>query len=1217
VVDDVEEDPTDEVLPTATEAPVDSQEPEEELVDPATEEPTDENSNSTQNTSRDLDPIAFTFYFAPEQEEPTEGGTRGRRRNRDLQSLSIDRTELHQITSVHLLEAFQAELGKDVVVDIQLILTNKQVTIDPDGSSLVTEQASGLIVFANSDAIVRSNTIDLIARQSFQANPLSLYLFRLQIADDPALKRVEQVWLGAATDMPIAVPSPNQQADSSSSGSGWDWSSGPMLAIVASVAAAILAVCVFAYLLVCRNGHGRNKRRRGDYHDDNRHHVHGHDHGQGYDVKTSKTASIPHVVTKNSSSDSDHSPMTYDPHMLSEEVDGNDDHHYHDDDDDDDQDLENQSACTSMYSYAIQDDASLSVAPSLLYSIHEADQHTVMDRNKHNADSEAAPPAGTKKKSGMWSVVETLNLHFRGGDADGDDSLMSASDSIDDYNRVYHAQSSPPRILGGESESESGASNSLVYDDHSMISDLGGGTLRILQMDEEENNNNRKKTPKKSFEDLWSDEKEAPPPSQLATAKKSNKARDAALESTAKKSNTTNGVVDRVPDYQSESGASGKGSKSSKNSEKELPAPASLERSFEAQDNASLLGKLVDLEDDIHQDDASFVSYTSVESGNSYVGSTLLPDDGSNSNSKSRGSFQPAITFKQPPTPAITGEENDHPNVDAPPKSVRKKKSILSDWSTRDSNTSTHSVKTTDSAKLMSLLDRAEKTPSKPTSFEDVWANGAPAEPESPIFEEARLKAAPPPDTSYEEAWLAGSSNINKHGAAITSQSSSSSSKLLGKDHDDDQDHEDTLHSFTDSVTSSLQYQQPQHTTVMHMSRQDSDANTTDNSQSSGIKISSLIHSFDNAWGSDPSKKTQYMLQARQQEEDTSDDECYMEEDNAIQDRSVDYSLDSDINTSLPENAPLDNLLDDSSFPDMEMDEPDIIFGAQDDDDGEDVYYGEGSEPAEYKMDASVQGSEHSDAEATNMTDQLSLLLRDNAERSPNDSAQDLSVVKQDTSAAERDESVVEQETSAAERDESVVEQETSAAERDESVVEQDARTADQNDTHALEQDVDPAEQDVRTADQDASILAQDICTDDQGGTLKQTMISDDKDGVQQETTTVEHDTTAPEQDSGHSSMSSDFDRTSHHEEEKKEDLSVRSVRSEKELSSTPPQEEQPQEEKIIPMDDDELDSILMSGMAQFLDNGQPHASPNDDASVDRSVMSEATFRLGRHMGKF
>jgi hypothetical protein len=78
-------------------------------------------------------------------------------------------------------------------------------------------------------------------------------------------------------------------------------------------------------------------------------------------------------------------------------------------------------------------------------------------------------------------------------------------------------------------------------------------------MDTVEDNDN--KTPQKSFEDLWGDEKEAPPLSQIATLKKSNKARNTtAFGSTPTKSNTSQDINDS----KSESGTSGKHSKSSK-----------------------------------------------------------------------------------------------------------------------------------------------------------------------------------------------------------------------------------------------------------------------------------------------------------------------------------------------------------------------------------------------------------------------------------------------------------------------------------------------------------------------------------------------------------------------------------------------------------------------------------------------------------------------------
>jgi hypothetical protein len=94
---------------------------------------------------------------------------------------------------------------------------------------------------------------------------------------------------------------------------------------------------------------------------------------------------------------------------------------------------------------------------------------------------------------------------------------------------------------------------------------------------------------------------------------------------------------------------------------------------------------------------------------------------------------------------------------------------------------------------------------------------------------------------------------------------------------------------------------------------------------------------------------------------------------------------------------------------------------------------------------------------------------------------------------------------------------------------------------------------------------------------------------VEPETTAVEHDASSPQEGSAHSNVSSDLDRGSHHhhEEEKKEDLSVGSFRSEKELCSAPLQEEE-----IIPKDNDGMDSVMMSAIAQFLDSKQTRTSP-------------------------
>jgi hypothetical protein len=374
----------------------------------------------------------------------------------------------------------------------------------------------------------------------------------------------------------------------------------------------------------------------------------------------------------------------------------------------------------------------------------------------------------------------------------------------------------------------------------------------------------------------------------------------------------------------------------------------------------------------------------------------------------------------------------------------------------------------------------------------------------------------------------------------------------------------------------------------------------------------------------------QHMAHARQQQADASDEECcpYMEEeDNAVLDQSVDYSLDSDINTSLPENTPpLDNLLVDSSFPDMAMDVPEIDFGIQDhnndNDDGEDVHDGEdghGSEAAENELDAASvrSGSERSDGEATNMTDQLSFLLNESAA-----DALDLSTVKQETSAAERDESAEEKDASStaehqnddddsaleqdadpatnmtdqlslllsenaeqeqgpnesAALDLSTVEPETNAVERDESAAKKEASSTaehqNDDDSSALEQDADPVEQDVSNADlQDATGLAQDIII---------STVDDQEQAI-----------------------------TSHQEKKDDED----GMYLEQTASAT-------EEHAIEPEEQEMKLKLVVSGITHFLDNGQPLASPAasalaSPASADMSVTSDATFRLGRQMGKF
>ena len=77
--------------------------------------------------------------------------------------------------------------------------------------------------------------------------------------------------------------------------------------------------------------------------------------------------------------------------------------------------------------------------------------------------------------------------------------------------------------------------------------------------------------------------------------------------------------------------------------EQVLLAKAPLEQSFDSTspDDASMLGKMVDMEDDHHADDLSLVLHISMESGNSGdVRSMLLPAT-SNNNDNSRSMLLP------------------------------------------------------------------------------------------------------------------------------------------------------------------------------------------------------------------------------------------------------------------------------------------------------------------------------------------------------------------------------------------------------------------------------------------------------------------------------------------------------------------------------------------------------------------------------------------------
>ena len=153
-----------------------------------------------------------------------------------------------------------------------------------------------------------------------------------------------------------------------------------------------------------------------------------------------------------------------------------------------------------------------------------------------------------------------------------------------------------------------------------------------------------------------------------------------------------------------------------------------------------------------------------------------------------------------------------------------------------------------------------------------------------------------------------------------------------------------------------------------------------------------------------------------------------------FQDRSIDYSLDSDINTSLPDAAaPMENLLDDSSFPDMAEDDDDseiYLSHPQEEEEEEEEEYDNNNTGHQELEAIRVQGNDHSDDEATNMTGQLSMLLSDNTVQGLNLST----AVEQETSATElpvEEVKILEQETTSLEQEVSAVQEEVEISDQE------------------------------------------------------------------------------------------------------------------------------------------------------------------------------------------
>mmetsp|Transcript_7983 Transcript_7983/g.22935 ORF Transcript_7983/g.22935 Transcript_7983/m.22935 type:complete len:1254 (+) Transcript_7983:120-3881(+) len=256
----------------------------------------------------------------------------------------------------------------------------------------------------------------------------------------------------------------------------------------------------------------------------------------------------------------------------------------------DSDDIENQSlANNSLYSYGmggtisgmvLEDDASLSIAPSILYSIDERRKpkrsgdtsHEFRDGDDDNDDyldgnhegntsnrNGGSEDDGTPKISPVWSIMSQLQQHFGGGDSDDSREHRLAGEGDDGRKRspaktTQHgskeAAARPPSILRNPSATKDGnskdrsklerllASNvnvSLGVDDsrnsseamfldtddsNSLVSDYG--VSRVLDLGSATNAGNRQ-----TFQEIWNghgDGKKMPP----AIARTPSKSKDRA-----------------------------------------------------------------------------------------------------------------------------------------------------------------------------------------------------------------------------------------------------------------------------------------------------------------------------------------------------------------------------------------------------------------------------------------------------------------------------------------------------------------------------------------------------------------------------------------------------------------------------------------------------------------------------------------------------------------
>jgi len=447
--------------------------------------------------------------------------------------LSLDRTELHELTGRHMLDALKAEVGPGKVAHLGLTVTAGLPDYD---AQILPLTLSGKVVFLDHREALGSSTLQKLLMQTtfVDENARDLYLFRLRISKDSVLQMVSTVVAGKdnIADYAMGEPSrihndkksPQQLIDTNLSDADQQFVSRLLVAILSAVGAAIIAVVCFAYFLIFRSRASGNVIKTLEEHSSN--------HGSSTsfrkvsnkNAKQSFRDGIPAVKTAPTEEAAEEEESQYDIEYMAGSNDGISEYDmdtlpppstFPDSDDDhsvvmsvmEGFDDENPEGPEETVAGLTQTDASDD--NTSLYSYIPTD--TSLGTNEESSLKKA------QKKGLLWSVEKQAEAPI---DSDTDDYGFSAE-------QESYTSKTRTSMLGPPSDTDSHSrdSNSLLYatDDEDLLLEMAKPKTTEIPVDYdpedappieehppivESASSDEPGDKKKKFEDLWKDENE-------------------------------------------------------------------------------------------------------------------------------------------------------------------------------------------------------------------------------------------------------------------------------------------------------------------------------------------------------------------------------------------------------------------------------------------------------------------------------------------------------------------------------------------------------------------------------------------------------------------------------------------------------------------------------------------------------------------------------------